>query len=162
MELASIGMKISWRAVGTLEGFSREPVPLVRKQKTGIGARSAIEPSPNGIECSIVSGAAWNATMIAPKTATATNNMVSSKKATSQKDRCEKLIFVRTQPVAKHTDEPKKRSRRKAQLTAHNHLAGCINAVHLKDRLCDIQADFRTLIARAAPPNRGSLKRASQ
>jgi len=29
------------------------------------------------------------------------------------------------------------------QLTAHDHLAGCINAVHLKDRLRDIQTDRR-------------------
>jgi hypothetical protein len=29
------------------------------------------------------------------------------------------------------------------QLTAYDHLAGCINAMHLKDRLCDIHADRR-------------------
>ncbi|WP_354129641.1 hypothetical protein [Bradyrhizobium sp. i1.15.2] len=29
------------------------------------------------------------------------------------------------------------------QLTAYDHLAGCINAMHLKDRLRDIQADCR-------------------
>jgi hypothetical protein len=27
------------------------------------------------------------------------------------------------------------------QLTAHNHLAGCINAMHLKHRLGDIETD---------------------
>jgi hypothetical protein len=30
-----------------------------------------------------------------------------------------------------------------SQLTAHDHLAGCINAVHLKDLLRDIQTDCR-------------------
>jgi hypothetical protein len=30
-----------------------------------------------------------------------------------------------------------------SQLTAQNDLAGCINAVDLKDRLCDIQTDCR-------------------
>ncbi|BAR62508.1 hypothetical protein ABIF50_005672 [Bradyrhizobium diazoefficiens] len=29
------------------------------------------------------------------------------------------------------------------QLTAYDHLAGCINAMHLKDRLRDIQTDCR-------------------
>jgi hypothetical protein len=29
------------------------------------------------------------------------------------------------------------------QLTAYDHLTGCINAMHLKDRLRDIQTNFR-------------------
>jgi hypothetical protein len=33
------------------------------------------------------------------------------------------------------------------QLTAYDHLAGCINAMHLKDRFRDIQTRLSKLIA---------------
>jgi hypothetical protein len=43
------------------------------------------------------------------------------------------------------------------QLTADEYIALRIDAVNLKDRLCDIEADCRNRLHRLAPPNRGDL-----
>src|SRR5262245_57002865 len=43
------------------------------------------------------------------------------------------------------------------QLTADEYIALRIDAVNLKHRLCDIEADCRNRLHRLAPPNRGDL-----
>src|SRR5215470_2578472 len=52
----------------------------------------------------------------------------------------------------------KERQHRAAlQLAADEYIAFRIDAVNLKDRLCDIEADCRNRLHRLAPPNRGDL-----
>jgi hypothetical protein len=42
------------------------------------------------------------------------------------------------------------------QLPTHHHLAGGINAMHLEDRLSEVETDRRNRLHDLAPPNRGS------